>query len=111
VSDPTKSRLYKQAVELIQPELDAERERAEQRLVRRGLPVGGEAYTKEMNRVDAARGARLNHLALETLSKATQYTRATTEYRRATIVFWLSVLALVGLTLDKAWPVISAMLE
>ena len=54
---------FQSGLGLLQPQLDLQRRRTEQKLANQGLPISGEAYSGELNRMDASQGQQLNQLA------------------------------------------------
>lgn len=54
---------FQSGLSLLQPQLDLQRRRTEQKLANQGLPISGEAYSGELNRMDASQGQQLNQLA------------------------------------------------
>ncbi len=57
---------------LLEPRFEEERERLEQRLVDQGLPRGGEAFTRELNRLQEGQGEQLTRLSLDAVSAGRQ---------------------------------------
>ena len=57
---------------LLEPRFEEQRERLEQRLVDQGLPRGGEAFTKELNRLQEGQGEQLTRLSLDAVSAGRQ---------------------------------------
>lgn len=55
--------IYGQQLSMMQPELDREQERLDQRLSNQGIPIGGEAYGAEQARFQRGRGDMLSRLA------------------------------------------------
>ena len=55
--------LFDRKMGLVRPELDQAREMADTRLVERGIPVGSEIYTDEMDRLDRAESQTLESLS------------------------------------------------
>ena len=55
---------YQSGIGLLQPQLDLQRRRTQQQLADQGLPISGEAYNSEMNRLDTSQGQQMNNLAL-----------------------------------------------
>jgi hypothetical protein len=59
--------VYNSSMGLLRPELDLQRRRTEQSLADKGLPMGSEAYSGELNRLDTNQGEQLNRLALQSV--------------------------------------------
>ena len=57
---------------LLEPRFEEERERLEQRLVDQGLPKGGEAFTRELNRLQEGQGEQLTRLSLDAVAAGRQ---------------------------------------
>ena len=57
---------------LLEPRFEEERGRLEQRLVDQGLPRGGEAFTRELNRLQQGQGEQLTKLSLDAVSAGRQ---------------------------------------
>lgn len=58
---------FQGGLNLLQPQLDRQRNQTLQRLADQGLPISGEAYSGELNRLDSAQGQTLNNLALSSI--------------------------------------------
>ena len=57
---------------LLEPRFEEERGRLEQRLVDQGLPRGGEAFTRELNRLQQGQGEQLTKLSLDSVAAGRQ---------------------------------------
>lgn len=57
---------------LLAPQFEEDRERLEQRLVDQGLPRGGEAFTRELNRLQQGQQEQLSALALDAVAAGRQ---------------------------------------
>lgn len=57
---------------LLAPQFEEDRERLEQRLVDQGLPRGGEAFTRELNRLQQGQGEQLTKLSLDAVAAGRQ---------------------------------------
>jgi len=57
---------------LLEPRFEEERGRLEQRLVDQGLPRGGEAFTRELNRLQEGQGEQLTRLSLDAVAAGRQ---------------------------------------
>lgn len=57
---------------LLEPRFEEQRERLEQRLVDQGLPRGGEAFTRELNRLQEGQGEQLTRLSLDAVAAGRQ---------------------------------------
>lgn len=57
---------------LLAPQFEEDRERLEQRLVDQGLPRGGEAFTKELDRLQNVQGEQLTRLSLDAVAAGRQ---------------------------------------
>ena len=66
------SATYQRGYNQIQPHLQRQREELSQRLANQGLPVGSEAHTAEMNRLEQSQNAALENLALSSVGAGRQ---------------------------------------
>lgn len=66
---------FEQGRELLAPSFQEDRERLSQQLADQGLPVGSEAHSKELNRLESSQGRQLQELAFSSVQ--------TTEAQRA----------------------------
>lgn len=55
--------MYERGASLLRPEFETQQRRTQQQLANRGLPITGEAYEGEMNRLNRAQGDTLGRLA------------------------------------------------
>lgn len=55
--------VYQRQLGLLQPEFTAQRQQLEQNLADRGLPIGGEAYSSALDRLDRSQGEQKQRLA------------------------------------------------
>ena len=72
-TDPTAR--YEEARKMLEPQFQQDRERIQQQLADSGLPIGSEAYNKELNRLEQSQGVQLQSAARESV--------ATSEAQRA----------------------------
>lgn len=63
-ADAVTQATVQRALETLGPQQDLETRRLQQQLADRGLPIGSEAYTNELNRLQTAHAQALNDLAL-----------------------------------------------
>ena len=63
---------YQRGFNRIDPYLQDQQQATSQRLVNSGLPVGSEAYNREMNRFEQSRGDQLENLALSSVGAGRQ---------------------------------------
>ena len=63
---------YQRGFNRIDPYLQDQQQAISQRLVNSGLPVGSEAYNREMNRFEQSRGDQLENLALSSVGAGRQ---------------------------------------
>jgi hypothetical protein len=61
--------MYDRGLSLLQPQMESERRATEQRLSNQGLPITGEAYEGEMNRLNSAQGDTLSRLAQDAVAQ------------------------------------------
>lgn len=61
--DATTQAMFERGASLLRPEFETQRRRTEQMLSDRGLPITGEAYTGEMDRMGRSQGDTLGRLA------------------------------------------------
>lgn len=58
---------YNQMTERAIPEFDRQREKIEQRLADQGLPIGSEAYNRELNRLEQQQGDQLKQASMQSI--------------------------------------------
>ena len=63
---------YQRGMNQMQPRMQQQREQLSQRLANQGLPVGSEAHTAEMNRMERSQNAALENLALSSVGAGRQ---------------------------------------
>lgn len=64
--------VYQSGMGYLQPEFDTQNRRTEQKLSNQGLPVSGEAYDHEMDRVARSQGQQQNQLAMQAILAGNQ---------------------------------------
>lgn len=64
-TDP--SSRFEEGRALLQPQFQEDRERLSQQLADQGLPIGSDAHTKELNRLEASHGQQLQSLAFNSV--------------------------------------------
>lgn len=67
--DATSNAVYQRALSLMQPQLDQQTRQTQQMLSDRGLPITGEAYTNEMNRLQSSQNDTLTRLAEDAVTQ------------------------------------------
>lgn len=67
-TDPTSR--FEEGRSLLQPQFTEDRERLSQQLADRGLPVGSEAHTRELNRLEESQGRQLQELSFNAVQTA-----------------------------------------
>lgn len=67
-TDPTAR--FEQGRELLQPQFQQDRERLSQQLADQGLPVGSEAHSRELNRLEQSQGRQLQELSFNSVQTA-----------------------------------------
>ena len=63
---------YQRGAELLRPQHEEQREQLEQRLADQGIPIGSEAYTREMDRLEKSQGSQLSNLGLQSIQTSEQ---------------------------------------
>lgn len=63
---------YQRGAELLRPQHEEQREQLEQRLADQGIPIGSEAYTREMDRLEKSQGSQLSNLGLQSIQASEQ---------------------------------------
>lgn len=64
--------MYERSASLLRPDMEAQRRSTQQMLANRGLPITGEAYDNEMNRVDRSQNETLQRLADQSTAAGAQ---------------------------------------
>ena len=75
MSDQATDRFYQSALGRISPEFDRAEENLRTQLITSGLPVGSEAYNREIERFRQQKGDTLSQLATDSMMQGQQYAR------------------------------------